>query len=686
MSTNFGRAPAVFSREIDLTNTVASVSTTEGAIAGIFNWGPVDQRILTNNESTYAAIFGPPSDANAETWFSGANFLAYSDALYVVRAANTTGSNTDISNTVTTAVAVSANVSNTILLGSIVKNASTYDDISFDASVPFVAKYPGALGNSLKISVCASSEAYRKVVPLVANSDVNANSAIVYTPGSNVATITITASGSGNANTVIAAANTVTNSLSIGDVVRIGNNTTGIQMVSVTNVGAPAIAGNTATMNVSFSSAVSLFDTVTSGTIERFWEFYNVVDGEPGVSLYQSKTNNAAISDEIHVVVVDEDGKFTGTPNAILEVFGGASRSTDAKLDNGASNYYKNVINQTSKFVWVGSGATGITSGVSTSLAPVVQTKATTTSFIQGQDGQDEANVPIAVLAKAWLLFKSADDVQVSYLIQGKARGNTLANYLTGSIAEDRQDVVVVISPDKTDVVNAQNSEVDNLTTFRRTLSSTSYALIECNFKYQYDKYSDVFRWVPLSGDIAGILARSSAGTAPWMSPGGYSRGRIKNVVKLAWNPNQAQRDALYREDINPVYSVIGQGPVLMGDKTLIGKNSAFSRINVRQLFILLRKNISAAAADLLFEINDDFTQAQFRNMVDPLLRDIQGRRGITAYRIVCDETNNTPQVIDNNGFAGDVYVSPARSINTIQLNFVGTRTGVDFTEIVNNF
>lgn len=685
--SNFGRAPAVFSSEIDITNTVSSVSTTEAAIAGVYRWGPVDQRVLVNNENTYGSIFGTPTNFNAETWFSGANFLAYSDALYVARAANTAGSNTDIANTVTNAIATANGaLSNAVILSSIVKNAAAYDDVSFDAAVAYVAKYPGELGNSLRISTCASADAFNKTIDLIANTDIAANTAVVFTPGSNTAVVTIEPSGTGTANTALAAANTLVNSLVAGDVLKVGNNSIGTQYVSVTNVGSPALAGNTVTVALNLSNQVTLFETVTSNTINRFWEFYNLVDGAPNPSLYQASTSNGGVTDEVHVVVVDEDGKFTGIPGSVLEVFGGLSRATDAKRDNGTTNFYKNVLNQTSKFIWVGSGPDGLVTGVATALEAPVQTKAVTYSLAYGQDGQDETTAPVAVLARAWDLFTSADDVNVSYLIQGKARTNVLANYIKDSIAEVRKDCIAVISPNASDVVNAANAEVDNLITFRRSLGSSSYGFLDCNFKYQYDKYNDVFRWIPLAGDIAGLMARSSAGTAPWMSPGGYTRGRIKNVVKLAWNPNQAQRDALYREDINPVYNVVSQGPVLMGDKTLIGKNSAFSRINVRQLFILLRKNISAAAADLLFEINDDFTQAQFRNMNDPLLRDIQGRRGITAYRIVCDETNNTPQVVDNNGFAGDIYVSPARSINTIQLNFVATRTGVDFTEVVGNF
>lgn len=684
MSQNFGRAPGVYDSEYDLTTTTSSVSTTEAAIVGLFHWGPVDQRVLVNNETVYSSVFGPPSNFNAETWFSGSNFLDYSDALYVARAANTAGSANDIINTVTSAIATTSNnVANTVVLSSIVKNDNSFDGMSFDPLVSYVARYPGERGNSLRIDTCASAEAYSSEIILLANTDVDvANTAVAYTPGSANAVVTINASANGNANTVTAVANTVVASLNVGDIVTIGNTTTGTQQLAIATVGVPAISGNTATVNITFTSAVTLFEPVAEKTIKRAWEFYNLFDDAPGVSLFQAASTNPTVNDEIHVVVVDKGGKFTGNPGSVLEVFPGVSRSTDAKLDNGQTNYMKNVINQTSRYVWFANGPSGISFAPSATLAAIVQPKPASLVFARGQDGLSEETVPVGVLAKGWDLFVSKDDVNISYFIQGKARGNILANYII-SLAETRGDVLPAISAPSTAVVNKPGSEAANLVAFRKSLSSSSYGTLDGNFKYQYDKYNDVYRWVPLCGDIAGIMARSASGTAPWMSPGGNTRGRIKNVIRLAWQPSSAERDVIYRADINPVYNVGNQGPVLMGDKTLIGKNSAFSRINIRQLFILLRKNISQSAADLLFELNDDFTRAQFRNMNDPLLRDIQGRRGITSYRIVCDETNNTPQVIDNNGFAGDIYVSPARSINTIQLNFVATRTGVDFDEVV---
>lgn len=688
MSTNFGRAPAVFTAEIDKSTTVSSISTTSGGIAGVFNWGPVEQRVLVNNESNLVSIFGRPSQFNVETWFSAANFLNYSDALYVTRAANTSGLSNNVTNTVTNAVGSATDVSNTVLLSSIVKNTDAYDNVTFDASVPFVAKWPGALGNSIKVSYCGAEEAFGSNVDIV-QPNIDDTSNITFTPGSNEAVLTVIPGLSGNTNTAISVANTITNALLVGDVLKVGDSQQGTQFVSLENIGSQTVIGNNVIVTLTLSAPISLFDPVSSNTITRSWEYANLVDGAPGTSLYQASTTNPNVIDELHVVVTDELGLFTGIPGSILEVFGGVSRATNAKLDTGVTNYFKNVINQRSQYVWVGADQANLDVGTAEELSNITQAKPVSYQFRQGSNGQDENNVPVSNLARAWDFYASRDEVDIAYLIQGKARGGTngttLANYLI-SLAEQRGDVIAVLSPELSDVVNAQNNEEANLLEFRSGLTSTSYGVLDCNYKYQYDKFNDAYRWVPLCGDIAGLMARSSSTYAPWTSPGGYSRGRIRNTIKLAWAPTQAHRDALYKKDINPVYNVADQGPVLMGDKTLLGKNSSFSRINVRQLFILLRKNIAAAAADLLFEINDEFTQAQFRNMNDPLLRDIQGRRGITKYLIVCDETNNTPQVVDNNGFAGDIYVSAARSINTIQLNFISTRTGIEFSEIEGSF
>ena len=284
----------------------------------------------------------------------------------------------------------------------------------------------------------------------------------------------------------------------------------------------------------------------------------------------------------------------------------------------------------------------------------------------------------------AYGFFANADVVDVSLLISGPGNATVAADLI--SKVESRKDTVVFLSPTKSSVVNNAGSEATSILSFRSGLTSSSYAFMDSGYKYQYDRYNDVYRWVPLNGDIAGICARTDQERDPWFSPGGLNRGIVKNSIKLAYNPTKAERDNLYVQGVNPVVTFAGEGTILFGDKTLLSKPSVFDRVNVRRLFIVLEKTIARAARSSLFEFNDQFTRAQFVNLVEPFLRDVQGRRGLTDYRVVCDESNNTANVIDANQFVGDIYIKPARSVNFIQLNFVAVRTGVTFEEIVGRF
>lgn len=299
----------------------------------------------------------------------------------------------------------------------------------------------------------------------------------------------------------------------------------------------------------------------------------------------------------------------------------------------------------------------------------------------------DEVTTPFADIARAYDLFVSPEDVDIALVLTGSARGGTngeqLPNYLIDNIAEVRKDCVVFVSPQAADVVNQSLDAAQNVVDFRNSVRSSSFAVMDSGYKYQYDKYNDIYRYVPLNGDIAGLCVRTDNQRDPWFSPAGTSRGQIRNIIKLAFNPNGAQRDLLYKNGINPVITQPGQGAILYGDKTLLAKPSAFDRINVRRLFIVLEKAVSQAAKSFLFEFNDEFTRTQFRNLVEPFLRDVQGRRGIYDFKVVCDETNNTPEVVDANRFVGDIYVKPAKSVNYIQLNFVAVRSGIEFSEIV---
>jgi phage tail sheath protein FI len=411
------------------------------------------------------------------------------------------------------------------------------------------------------------------------------------------------------------------------------------------------------------------------------WAFSGQFTDTPATSDFVGAQGGS--NDELHVIVIDEDGKFTGTANTILEKFAFVSKASDAKNSDGSTNFYRDAINNRSRFIrWLSHPDSGTNWGNTASGTTFSNTTVVVTRSLNG--GAD-GTVTTANVTNAYSQVANPDSIDISLIVSGPANA-TIANHLIDNIAEVRKDCVVFVSPEKNNVVDNAGSEATDILTYRNTLNSSSYAVMDSGWKYQYDKYNDVFRWVPLNGDVAGLCARTDLERDPWFSPGGLNRGIIKNVIKLAFNPSKADRDSLYLKGVNPVVSFQGEGTVLFGDKTLLSRPSVFDRINVRRLFIVLEKSIARAARSSLFEFNDQFTRAQFVALVEPFLRDVQGRRGINDFRVVCDETNNTPEVIDRNEFVGDIYIKPARSINFIQLNFVAVRTGVSFDEIVGQF
>ena len=563
----FQLSPGVNVSEVDLTTIVPSVPTSIGAFAGIFQWGPIDEIITISDEVNLVERFSKPNTDNYEYWFSAANFLAYSNNLKVVRAASIATTRNAVSN------------------GSavLIKNDDAYEDnFSSGASTygEFAARYAGALGNSLQVSLCD--------------------------------------------------ANTFTG-----------------------------------------------------------WAYASQFTSTPGTSTYTSNAGGA--NDEIHIIVIDQDGQITGTQGTVLEKYAFVSKASDAKDDSGNTNYYKNVITNKSKYIhWLShptanagasyANATSTWGTTATNKSFSRLSSNVTISLIGGVDG----TVSTANVVTAYDQFDNADSVDISLVVSGPANATLVTSLI--SMAESRKDCLVFVSPEKADCVDNAGSEVTDIKAYRDTLTSTSYAVLDSNWKYQYDKYNDVYRWVPLNGDIAGLCARTDLERDPWFSPGGLNRGIIKNAIKLAWNPTKTNRDDLYVKGINPVVTFQGEGIVLFGDKTLLSKPSAFDRINVRRLFIVLEKALARAARFSLFEFNDQFTRAQFVALVEPFLRDVQGRRGIYDFRVVCDESNNTPEVVDRNEFVGDIYIKPARSINFIQLNFVAVRTGVSFDEVVGKF
>lgn len=692
----FQVSPGVNVSEIDLTTVVPAVSSTEGAIAGVFRWGPIDKLVLISSEDNLVRRFGKPTNLNPETFFTAASFLSYGNKLYVSRAATTTDDTG--ANGVLSAMATSGSISSNLV--HLVLNEDDYDtkSASFESDVHYVARYPGELGNSLKISVCESSSAYKSSINLRGNTSANVvDSKISFTVGSANAVVNIANAESFTESTSNTIAATVAAGLTVGDIVEAGNSTFGKQYLKIKSIGTPAyvleesLPNGDAAFTITFEETFNLSGNFDSNTITRQWEFFNSVDKAPGQTDYVASFGNTSAQDAVHVVVVDEDGKVSGVPGTVLEVYQDVSRATDAKTEQGATNYYKDVINQNSSWVWVGKPTTTGASNAALLIASSSATKPATWSFINGSDGDDETELPIGRLSAAYDKFINSSEVDISLILTGKSRGGTngeqVANYLIDNIAEVRRDCVVFVSPDRADVVsNPGKDEAEDVVTFRNSLRSTSYAVLDSGYKYMYDKYNDLYRYVPLNGDTAGLCVRTDTVRDPWWSPAGFNRGQIKNVVKLAYNPDKAARDVLYKAGVNPVVTFPGQGTVLYGDKTLLAKPSAFDRINVRRLFIVLEKAIATASQFTLFEFNDEFTRAQFKNLVEPFLRDVQGRRGIYDFRVVCDETNNTGEVIDRNEFIGDIYIKPAKSINYIQLNFVAVRTGVEFSEIVGQF
>jgi|Laugrespbdmm15sd_2_1035082.scaffolds.fasta_scaffold00007_77 phage tail sheath protein FI len=407
------------------------------------------------------------------------------------------------------------------------------------------------------------------------------------------------------------------------------------------------------------------------------WQYANQFNSAPSTSAWVSARNGSA--DELHVIVVDANGDWTGTAGTILEKFSYVSKASDAKNSDNSTNYYKDVINNQSRYIsWLDHPTAGTNWGTTGSAKAFATLSANITTTLSG--GVTGSSVSAANIQAGYELFSNDELYDVSLIPMGPTTNVGVVNTVIG-IAESRRDCVVFVSPPYTDVVNTTN-QASKIAAYRDTLTSSSFAVLDSGWKYQYDRYNDKYRYVPLNGDVAGLAARTDYIADPWFSPAGYNRGVIKNVVKLAFSPTKTDRDDLYKKGINPVVTFPGQGTLLFGDKTLLARPSAFDRINVRRLFIVLEKAISTASKFQLFEFNDPFTRAQFRNLVEPFLRDVQGRRGITDFRVICDDTNNPGSVVDRNEFVADIFIKPARAINFIQLNFVATRSGVSFEEV----
>jgi phage tail sheath protein FI len=636
----FQVSPGVLVQERDLTRIIPAVSTSVGAFAGEFRKGPLDEIITLSSEQELVETFGKPDSNNFEDFFSAANFLQYSNALRVVRAQN-------------------SSVANAVASGSafVIKNETDYINnfATGQGSVgEWAARTAGAWGNNLLVSICPSAAAYETtVVTTLGVAAVAGATSLTVTSGTNIAVGDII-----NFSTTAS-----TSDYNDGHEYRVTAKSTNV----ITIVRHPSGTGGLQR------------DVVINSNIRRRWRFYDQVAGAPGTSPYA--TSKGGSNDEIHVIVVDEDGGISGTANTVLEVYQKLSKASDAKTPQGDTNYYPTVIQTRSKNVyWMDHNSGGSNWGNTAS--GTTFTAVTTPTLTSLQSGSDGSAVTIAQKKTAYEKFLDSETVDVGLIIAGPGDSTHVDNVI--SIAEDRKDAVAFVSPERTDVVNVANAntQTSNVIGFYNSIRSSSYVVFDSGYKYQYDRYNDVYRFVPLNGDIAGLSARTDLIADSWYSPAGFNRGTIRGAVKLAYNPNKTQRDDLYRNRVNAVVTFPGQGTVLFGDKTGLSAPSAFDRINVRRLFIVLEKAISTASKFQLFEFNDEFTRANFRNIVEPFLREVQGRRGITDFLVVCDETNNTGEVIDRNEFIAEIFVKPARSINFITLQFVATRTGVSFEEV----
>jgi len=628
-------SPGVNVTEVDLTASIQSGATSTGAFAGIFNWGPGNQIVSISNETNLLNTFGKPDSNNFTHWFSAANFLAYSNDLRVVRALGTDSLNATVDGS-----------------GLLIENELDYLENHSDGtdavSGPFAAKYAGGLGNSLAISLCPSSNAFSQ----------------------NVTSIAQTSSSITTSNTTVLTSADLRSYIVVGDLISIGtgnNQTAYVEVSSISNT------------RINVSTAFN--KTISSGAaINRRWKYYSSFTDAPATSTYTNNLNGA--DDELHMVVYDADGLFSGAKNTILEKFAFMSKARDAKTNDGSSNYYKDVVNNRSKYLWwINHPSLSGTSWGNTATNQTYTESTANINYYTDLGAGADGNPTAGNIQTAYDLFANPDSVDVSLLISGDA---TLATQIAlTSLAETRKDALVFLSPLRVNVIDNTGSELTDVLSHRNSLTSSSYAVMDSGWKYQYDKYNDTYRWVPLNADVAGINARTDLERDPWFSPAGSSRGILKNVIKLAWNPTKTDRDSLYVKGINPIVTFPGEGSMLYGDKTMLSRPSAFDHINVRRLFIVLEQDIAKAARTVLFEINDEITRNAFTSMVEPYLRDIKGRRGITDYRVVADTSVNTPEVIDRNEFVANIYIKPARSINYIQLNFVSTRTGVTFDEVI---
>jgi hypothetical protein len=722
-------SPGVLVREVDLTvGRADNVLDNIGAIAGPFAIGPVEEPIDITSERDLINVFGKPLsiDAQYEYWMSASSFLSYGGVLKVARV---DGSNLVNANAIRNSAGVSTAGEPSLKIKNYDDYESNYaDDI---ADYIFAAKNPGSWANNLK--VCVIDDKADQILTVgsaftsVATVGMGVTTTLTNVPSAGIGA---TSSFNGFLKGIITGIGASTIEVKINSLVSDAGVETIVDYAKKSRLGSftAATGGGNLTVdlitNAGVSTASSTINTGTNPILDWYDQqtlsltntsiFWSSIAPKPGTSQYAVNRNGR--SDEIHVVIIDDTGTVTGIQGNLIETHLGLSKATDAisAVNSPQRIWWKEYLAVFSNYVYAGDNPSDILNPnepvVATGFSEAF-TQFTTSEGLWNIDAQDKTysalgNVTYTLsggkdysdsggmtatlgdLFTAYNLFSNADEIEVDYLIMGPGMGNKFesqakANQLI-SIANGRKDCIAVISPHRADVVDITNTDTqtDNILSFFSPLSSSSYAVFDSGYKYTYDRFNNKFRYIPCNADIAGLMVRTSIVAYPWFSPAGQQRGILNSAIKLAYNPNKAQRDQLYPLRINAIVNQPGIGILLFGDKTALGYASAFDRINVRRLFLTVEQALQRSAQAQLFELNDEITRANFRNIVEPYLRDVQAKRGLYGFLVVCDASNNTPDVIDNNEFRADIFLKPAKSINYVTLTFVATRTGVSFEEV----
>lgn len=713
-------SPGIVVREVDLTaGRIDPVSASTAAIVAPFEKGPVDLPQVIETENDLLRTFGGPKsiDKHYEHWMVASSYLAYGGTLLVSRAGDTSLKNSWVGAGSTP----------------LIKSDEHYNQLGYDENaitgVTFASRNPGSWANGIKVAIIDAKA--DQILTGITTTSVQVGYGITQTissvlAGSGTTSVLdgylkgiITEIGNGRISTKL-----ISHVSAAGTETAVDYQPNGVYTFSQT--GSVAIHTNgfaSSFANRLYTGELDWFEqqsiTLSNGSID-----WDTIANRPSTSKYAESRSSRF--DELHVVVIDDTGSITGNAGTILEKHLSLSKAKDAEFSVGSSSYWRKYLYNSSSYIFGGSQPTGIvTTGFSASGSSTFTLSGDTgwdqdiqniifagagsnTYTLAGglnYDGLSDIDAAGALscglddIVSGYTLFENTEEYGIDFVLMGSAnypkeQAQSLANKCI-AVAESRKDAVAFISPHRqaflidntvgSVTVNSDDAITENLIGFYSAVTSTTYAVFDSGYKYMFDRFNNTFRYVPLNGDIAGTCARNDVNQFPWFSPAGTSRGTILNAVKLAYNPGKVQRDRLYSNRINPVIFSPGSGIILFGDKTGYGKSSAFDRINVRRLFIYLETAISAAAKDQLFEFNDEITRTNFVNIIEPFLRDVQSKRGIFDYVVICDETNNTAAVIDNNEFVADIYIKPARSINFIGLTFVATRTGVAFEEVIGN-